>query len=61
MNISKTLFKQYTRCPRVASLDDLYKKRLASGASIFGDDDQDDLIELLLSKEEYFRNNKKGE
>ncbi|MFA7126245.1 MAG: hypothetical protein WC182_01615, partial [Bacilli bacterium] len=49
MNISKTLFKQYTRCPRVASLDDLYKKRLASGASIFGDDDQDDLIELLYT------------
>jgi len=49
MQISKTIFKQYTRCPRVCALDDLYMKRLNSQASIFGSDDQDDLIELLYT------------
>ena len=47
MKISKTLFKQYTRCPRVNALDDIYKKKLGTDASIFGDDEQDNLVELL--------------
>ena len=47
MKISKTLFKQYTRCPHVCALDDLYKKRLQSDVSIFGSADEDDLIDLL--------------
>ncbi len=49
MKLSKTLFKQYSRCSRVSALDDLYKKRLKTSASIFGDDEQDDFIELLYT------------
>lgn len=47
MKISKTLFKQYTRCPHVNALDDLYKKRMQSDVSIFGAADEDDLIDIL--------------
>lgn len=48
MKISKTIFKEYTRCPRVCALDDIYKKRMFSNASIFGDDDKkSDIIDLL--------------
>ena len=48
MKISKTLFKQYTRCPRVSGLDDIYKRKGETNASIFGEDDsKDNLIELL--------------
>lgn len=49
MKISKTLFKQYTRCPRVCALDDIYKKKLGTDASIFGDDEKDNIVELLHS------------
>ncbi len=48
MNISKTIFKEYTRCPRVCALDDLYKKKLGTHSSIYGaDDEKADFIELL--------------
>lgn len=49
MKISKTLFKQYTRCPRVSALDDIYKKKLGTDVSIFGEDQKDNIIELLHS------------
>lgn len=48
MLISKTVFKEYTRCPRVAALDSLYMKKLQTEASIFSDD-KADYIELLSS------------
>lgn len=48
MRISKTIFKQYARCPRVCALDDIYKKKLQTNASIFGEHDETEkLIELL--------------
>lgn len=50
MKISKTIFKEYTRCSRVCALDDLYKKRLGTDASIYGvDDEKSEFIELLGS------------
>lgn len=46
MLISKTIFKEYSRCPRVCALDDIYKNKLNS--SIF-DGDYDKLSEMLGS------------
>jgi|SRR5690554_2431488 len=49
MRISKTMFKEYTRCPRVCALDDLYMKRLQTSVSLYNDEDKFDIIELLGS------------
>ena len=38
MLISKTIFKEYTRCPRVCALDDIYIKKTQTNTSIFSDD-----------------------
>ena len=48
MLISKTIFKEYTRCPRVAALDSLYMQKLQTKASLFSDD-KADYLELLSS------------
>lgn len=48
MLISKTVFKEYTRCPRVCALDNLYMKKLHTDASLFSDD-KADFLDLLAS------------
>ena len=47
MNISKTLFKEYTRCPRVCALDDLYMRKTNTKVSVFLDDEKAEAIETL--------------
>lgn len=47
MKISKSIFKQYTRCNRFAALDDLYYHKLGLDKSKFTDDEKEELIELL--------------
>ena len=46
MLISKTIFKEYSRCPRVAALDDVYRNKLNS--SLF-DGDYERLYDILGS------------
>lgn len=48
MLISKTLFKEYTRCPRVCALDNLYMKKLGTDVSFFSDDEKAEAYETLL-------------
>lgn len=38
MLISKTIFKEYSRCPRVCALDDIYIKKNQTSTSIYNDD-----------------------
>ena len=49
MKISKTMFKEYTRCARVCALDDIYMKKLDTNVSPFADDDFFDVVEILHS------------
>lgn len=47
MRISKTMFKEYTRCPRVCALDDIYMKKLNTHVSPFANDEYFDILETL--------------
>ncbi len=49
MKISKTQFKQYTRCPHVFSLDEVYRKKLNANVSFFEADRNEKIIEMLVS------------
>ncbi len=49
MNISKTLFKEYSRCERVYPLTEIYKKKLNQKVNLF-DEDRDELILEILSR-----------
>lgn len=47
MLISKTVFKEYTRCPRVCALDNLYMKKMGTDVSFFLDDEKAEAYEAL--------------
>jgi len=49
MLISKTMFKEYTRCPRVCALDNLYQQKYNSKISFFNDE-KAEMISSLLSQ-----------
>lgn len=47
MLISKTMFKEYARCPRVSAMDDLYKQKMNSSISLFNDEKSGRMLEIL--------------
>lgn len=47
MKISKTAFKEFTRCPRVQALEDIYRKKMNSSTIIFNDDNYEKKLEIL--------------
>ncbi|MGD9886428.1 MAG: DUF2779 domain-containing protein [Bacilli bacterium] len=47
MDISKTAFKEYTRCPRVFPLEQMYLFRLQSDVNLFDDEKQNKAREIL--------------
>ena len=47
MDISKTAFKEYTRCPRIFPLEQLYLFRLNSDIRLFDDEEKTEAREIL--------------
>ena len=47
MLISKTMFKEYSRCPRVSALDNLYQQKTNSKISFFNDERAETISSLL--------------
>lgn len=47
MNISKTMFKAYSKCNRVYGCDEIYKKTTLSNQSLFEDEREEKLLSIL--------------
>lgn len=43
------MFKEYTRCPRVCALDNIYMKKIKTDVSIYNNEDRYELIETLAT------------
>lgn len=49
MDISKTLFKEYSKCSRIYPLTEIYRKKLDQKVNLF-DDDREELVLEILSR-----------
>ena len=47
MNISKTLFKEYSKCERIFPLGEIYNKKLNQKVNFFDEDRNEKILELL--------------